>query len=165
MARVSNKQAVVSSILDRLIDEEPDKLREALKSRHQQLTDLCLSVRRDLENLLNTRQPAIIWPKAWQELNTSLAAYGIPDFMGNSLETSEAQNKFCADLQRIIQRFEPRFKSVQVALLQNAATPDRTLRLRIEGLLYAEPVPEPIVFDSILEPETNSFSIVDNYNE
>ena len=33
------------------------------------------------------------------------------------------------------------------------------LRFRIDGVLYAEPTPEPIVFDSTLEPATGSVQI------
>ena len=55
MAKISEQQPLVPSVLDRLMDCEPDNPREAPKSRHQILRELKQSVRRDLENLLNTR--------------------------------------------------------------------------------------------------------------
>ena len=36
---------------------------------------------------------------------------------------------------------------------------DRTLRLRITGVLRTEPVPERVVFDSELEPSTAAIEI------
>ncbi len=162
MTHISNKQGVISSILDKLIDDAPDNVHESVKARHQQLIELYQSVRRDLENLLNTRVSGLNWPPEWQELNISLIAYGLSDFMSDSLMALPTQTEFCEKLAGIIQRFDPRFKSVQVKLLQAKDKADRTLRMRIEGLLYAEPVPEPIVFDSVLEPETNYFSVTEN---
>ncbi len=159
----SKKQAVISSLLDKLVDEDPEKKHETNKSHHQQLTAFYQSVRRDLESLLNTRSPRLQWPDHWQELNTSLAAYGVPDFMSGVSLTAESQNKFCKNLASIIQRFDPRFKNVQVQLLPLDEKQNRTLRLRIEGFLYAEPAPEPVVFDSMLEPELSYFSIGEGF--
>ena len=36
---------------------------------------------------------------------------------------------------------------------------DRTLRLRITGVLRTEPVPERVVFDSELEPSTAAIEV------
>ena len=38
---------------------------------------------------------------------------------------------------------------------------DRTLRFRIDGLLAVDPAPEPVVFDSQLEPATATFEVKD----
>ncbi|MCH5373137.1 MAG: type VI secretion system baseplate subunit TssE, partial [Planctomycetes bacterium] len=55
--------------------------------------------------------------------------------------------------------FEPRFLNVQVVPLDTGYAFERTLRFRIEGLIRAYPAPEPIVFDSELEPSLGQFSI------
>ncbi len=44
-------------------------------------------------------------------------------------------------------------------LLDNADPHDRSLRFRIDALLQAEPAPEPIAFDSVLEPVSRSVEI------
>ena len=62
-------------------------------------------------------------------------------------------------VEQVIRKFEPRFKSVRVNLVSNADETDRTLRLRIDALLFAEPAPEPVVFDSQLEPLSGSFAV------
>jgi type VI secretion system protein ImpF len=36
---------------------------------------------------------------------------------------------------------------------------DRVLRFRIEALLRVEPTPEPVTFDSVLEPVTGNFEL------
>jgi type VI secretion system protein ImpF len=44
-------------------------------------------------------------------------------------------------------------------MLENSNPLDRTLRFRIDALLYAEPAPEPVVFDSAMEPATGNVEI------
>jgi len=154
-----------ASLLDRLIDNQPDKIVEAVKSRHQQLVELHASVCRDLENLLNTRRPELQWPREWAQLDQSLVSYGIPDITGRMLDTSEAQEKLCAELCAVINYFETRLKNIKVKLLQTDKMQDRTLRLRIEALLIVEHAPELVVFDSILEPGTSSFQVVEAMDE
>ena len=38
-------------------------------------------------------------------------------------------------------------------------SPDRRLRLRIDALLYAEPAPEPVVFDTQVETLSGNISV------
>ena len=44
-------------------------------------------------------------------------------------------------------------------MLHDAGPLDRTLRFRIDGLLRAEPAPEPVVFDSALQPATGNVEV------
>ncbi len=43
--------------------------------------------------------------------------------------------------------------------LTGAEPLDRTLRFRIEALLRVEPAPEPVAFDSTLEPGAGGFAV------
>lgn len=159
MARISEDQPLVASILDRLIDDDPGNSREPPKSRGQVLRELKNSVRRDLEDLLNTRWRCESWPVNLQELEFSLANYGIPDFTGLNMGSRENRDELRHTVEEVIRRFEPRFQRVKVSLQQNADPQDRTLRLRIDALLHAEPAPEPVVFDSQLEPLNGIFEV------
>jgi type VI secretion system protein ImpF len=159
MARVRPEQPLVPSILDRLIDLDPSVSREPPPSRHQILRDLKQAVRRDLENLLNTRQRCLSPPEHLKELKVSLLNYGIPDLTGASMSSAKERDDLCRAIQAIITRSEPRFKSVRVKPLDNAEPLDRTLRFRIDALLLVDPAPEPIVFDSVLRPATGTFEV------
>jgi type VI secretion system protein ImpF len=154
MAKIRPDQPLVPSVLDRLIDERPDESREAPKSRNQVMREVKLSLQRDLENLLNTRRRATGWPADLTELELSLASYGIPDIAGADLGSSENREQFARTVAETIRRFEPRFQQVNVSMLQNADPMERTLRFRIDALLRAEPAPEPVVFDSSMQPTT-----------
>ena len=161
MAKIRDEQPLVPSILDRLMDDEPQNSQEAPKSRHQVLRELKQCVRRDLENLLNTRWRCVAWPPNLDEMELSLINYGIPDFTGVNMAAPSERERLRQIIERIVRKFEPRFKSVKIKLLNNADNTDRTFRFRIDALLHAEPAPEPVAFDSQLEPTSSDFSVND----
>jgi type VI secretion system protein ImpF len=159
VAKLRPDQPLVPSVLDRLIDDEPGVQQETPRSRTQVLRQLKQSVRRDLENLLNTRCRCMGWPADLDELAVSLASYGLPDVTGADLGAARDREGFRRLLEEVIRRFEPRFKRVGVTMLENTDPSDRTLRFRIDALLYAEPAPEPVVFDSSVQTATGTVEV------
>jgi type VI secretion system protein ImpF len=159
MAKIEADQPLVPSVLDRLIDDDPATTREPPRSRGQLLRDLKQSLRRDLENLLNTRRRCKSWPENLSELESSLVNYGIPDLAGSALGSADGREEFRQTFEAIVRRFEPRFARVSVEMLGNAEPLDRTLRFRINAMLHAEPAPEPVVFDSALQPATGNVAV------
>ncbi|WNO08073.1 type VI secretion system baseplate subunit TssE [Teredinibacter sp. KSP-S5-2] len=159
MARVDKKKNLRPSILDRLIDDEPHLQVETEKTRHQRLKELRNSVRRDLENLLNSRYRVISPPEELQESNTSLLNYGLPDLATVNIVDLDKKREFTQNLERVLKTYEPRFKSVKVSYQDNKDNTDRTLRFRIDATLYADPAPEIVVFDSILEPASRAVNV------
>ena len=114
MAEIRPDQALLPSLLDRLLDFEPSVRREAPKSRTQLLRELKLSVRRDLENLLNTRVRASPRPAELSELKLSLVNYGIPDPTGASLGTPRERDEFCRTIEKTLNLFDHRLKRLQI---------------------------------------------------
>jgi len=112
-----------------------------------------------LENLLNTRWRCSSWPENLDELELSLVNYGIPDITGAALGGARNREQFRQIVERVIKHFEPRFERVSVQMLDNVEPLDRTLRFRIDALLHAEPAPEPVVFDSALQPATGNVEV------
>jgi type VI secretion system protein ImpF len=159
MAKVTPDQPLLPSVLDRLLDDEPDVSREAPRRRQQVLLELKEAVRRDLQDLLNTRSRCRRWPDNLKELEQSLLNYGLPDLIGANVSLAKAREDLPRLLEATIRRQEPRFKAVKVQLLDSAEPLDRTLRFRIEALLNVEPAPEPVVFDSVLRAVTGTFEV------
>ena len=160
MARVEENRPLVSSVLDRLLDDQPDATEETPQSQNQVLAELRQSIRRDLENLLNTRMRCETRPADLRELERSVVAYGIPDISAAQLQSEALRRRYLREIEDAIRRFEPRFKSVRVLPVENSDYLDRTLRFRIDAEMYAFPAPEPIVFDSSMEPTTGEFTIL-----
>jgi type VI secretion system protein ImpF len=159
MAKVSPEQPLLPSVLDRLLDDDPTASRDAPRNRYQVLREVKQSIRRDLENLLNTRRQPRPLPPGLEELEASLISYGVPDVSGSGFGSSKGAEKFRTILEEVIARWEPRFLRVSVSLTQQGEQIDRTLRFRIDALLRTDPAPEPIVFDSSFEPTTGTVEV------
>jgi type VI secretion system protein ImpF len=138
------------SVLDRLIDLEPKSSAEAPNSNYGSLGDVKNAVRRDLEWLLNTRRMVSGLAGDLQELKKSIVNYGIPDITGVDIENKMVGKTLRHEIEEAIRTFEPRFLDVSVTMEPVSAT-DRQIRLRIEAKLDVDPVPEPMVFDTVLQ--------------
>jgi len=160
MSRIRPDQLLVPSLLDRLLDNAPDELQELPRSRSQRLGDLKVSVRRDLEYLLNTRVCLREIPEDFEEVKTSVLNFGIPDFSGVAMASSKQQEALRARVEDVIQRFETRFKQVRVELvLDSDNNHRRMIQFRIDGILHAEPAPEPVSYDSFITPTVGQFHV------
>src|SRR5579883_2349319 len=89
MARRPADSPVSISVFDRLIDDEPKTRTEAPPTRVQSMRELKAALRRDLEWLLNTRQPLYPPPDGSEELPRSLYNYGLPDITSMSVSSIE----------------------------------------------------------------------------
>lgn len=159
MARVDKNKKLRPSILDRLLDDEPHNQTEQDPGQHQLVKQLRNSVRRDLESLLNTRYHVIKPPDDLYEVDRSLLNYGLPDLATINISDIKKREEFTARLQKTLVEYEPRFKSVKVSYIDNKDDTDRTLRFRIDAVIYADPLPQVVVFDSILESVTRTVSV------
>jgi len=164
MARVDKNRKLRPSILSRLSDDNPTNKTESEADQHQKLKQLRNSVRRDLENLLNTRIRIGELDDDLSELKHSLISYGLPDLATVNISDKVKRNTFVKDLESLLTEFEPRFKSVTVNYLENADKLDRTLRFRIDATMYADPSPVTIVFDSVLEPVSRTVNLAEAAN-
>jgi type VI secretion system protein ImpF len=155
------KQKIRPSILDRLIDQDPSRQTETERDRFQVMRELRESVRRDLEHLLNSRFRILSPPLDHHQLEQSLINYGLPDLATVNLVDAAVCSDFCRTIENTIRQFEPRFRSVRVSTLENANPEDRTVRFRIDALLHADPAPEVIIFDSVLEPVSRAVEVLE----
>jgi type VI secretion system protein ImpF len=160
MARTDHEIRLTPSILDRLLDFEPGMSKEPPRSQAQSLADLKKSVKRDLEWLLNTRHTPIEIPETLEELNESMAVYGLPDLTALSVKNPNEQNRLAKAIETSLRVFEPRFINVKVSLEPISST-DRQLRFHIEAHLDIEPVPEPVSFDTVLQVGSGEFAITE----
>lgn len=159
MASLDKNKKLRPSILDRLLDDDPENVVESEPDQHHRLRELRASVQRDMETLMNTRLRLVEPDEEYDELRTSLLNYGLPDLATVNLSDKKSKKAFIENLEKLLIEFEPRFKSVNVQYLENTETVDRTVRFRIEATLYADPMPEMVVFDSVMEPVSRSVNI------
>jgi type VI secretion system protein ImpF len=141
-------------LLDRLIDEAPEREHDLPISPSEAMAILRRSVRSDVEALLNSRRRWRSWQSRFRELSLSPLNYGIPDCTGAQFHGTTERDGLRREIEETIRRFEPRFRSVRVRLTSQDERKGATLRLRIEAVLHAEPSPEPITFDTMVDPTT-----------
>jgi type VI secretion system protein ImpF len=156
----SSNTPLLTSVLDRLLEDDLGSTSPVTRGRAQQLVELRRAVQRDLEALLNTHRCCRSPPTAMTELERSLVEYGVPDFLTANGSSSAAREQYRRSVEDVIRRFEPRFQVVKVSLLDDTFRADRTLRFRIEALMYVEPAAERVSFESLLDPALHSFTIV-----
>lgn len=158
MARSDNEIRITPSVLDRLIDYEPEVSRDPLASRSKSLRQLKQSVKRDIEWLLNTRRLADELPPDLTELQNSVAAYGLPDFTNASIKSPADHNRLRRALEVAISTFEPRLEDVTV-VLEPAREGSRMMIFRIDARLKVEPAPEPVTFDTVLQLDSGEYAV------
>ena len=71
--------------------------------------------------------------------------------MAATLADPRKRESLRAEIEDTVRRFEPRFSSVRISIVDNADKLEATLRLRIEAMLQAEPAPEPVAFDTFVD--------------
>ena len=159
MARTDSEIRVSTSVLDRLLDFEPKESGEGPRSRTTSVRDLKLSVLRDLEWILNTRQGFDI-PEGLTETKRSVVAFGLPDFTAISIANANELGALTKNIKDAISFFEPRLLDLNI-VFEPITNTERQIRFRVEARLDAEPHPEPITFDTVLNSGSGSFTVLE----
>jgi type VI secretion system protein ImpF len=154
-------ERLAPSLLDRLIDLDPDLPHDSAISDAETPSGLKSALRRDLEVLLNTRCLPQTPPLSMPELADSLVSLGVEDFFAASLVTDAQRNDFARRLQTRITRFEPRLENLSVTILADPLPGRRGLRLRISAHYRARPGMPPVVFETRMDPVVGHFRVVE----
>ncbi len=158
MPRIDAEVRIIPSVLDRLIDYEPEISREPPASRAKSLRLLKMAVRRDLEWLLNTHQFVDEVPEDLKEVRRSVAVYGLPDFTAANVKSPSDQMQMRRLIQEAIRIFEPRLSNVRVSVMPGREG-ERALHFRIDAMLRVDPAPEPVTFDSTLHLYNGQYTV------
>lgn len=138
-----HKIPVRPSILDRLIDDRADVYGYPINL-------LIESLRRDLENLLNTPKSPVVFGPEFVELHSSILDFGIPDVASATGNDSQIWEKMISKIEFAIRSFEPRLKEVEVIMKDNRKSGIPKVEFEIRGQLVFDPSPE-LLFQSTIE--------------
>ncbi|MGB8291199.1 type VI secretion system baseplate subunit TssE [Rhizobium ruizarguesonis] len=152
-------RVLARSILDRLIDEAPDRTVDPPMSFVDQVRDVREAIRRDLEALLNTRRCPTTPPAALSELRDALVSYGVDGIVSANLMTDQAKLKLAQAIERRIALFETRLSDVRVTILKSRTMTERALRMRIQATFRLHEGMPPISFESTIDPSTQRFLV------
>lgn len=150
------EKRLLAPVLDRLLESSRNM---DMHQPHQVLRQLREGVRRDLEYLFNTRFCCVSAPESHKNLEDSNINYGLPDLSTVNLSSIDSRKRFCRDIEKTILRFEPRIRSVKVTTQDKIDVEDPSIRFRVEAVLHINPAAEVIVFDSALNPITQTVDV------
>jgi len=153
LARASTETLVTQSILDRLMDVE-----DWPSTRSQSTRFFREALKRDLEWLLNTRQPPVPAITGYPGAKASVINYGLPDISSLGLNSAADHRALRIAIETCLRNYEPRLMDVRVSL-QGSDTVDRRLRFHIEGNMKLDPAPEEIAFDTVLELTSGEYKV------
>jgi type VI secretion system protein ImpF len=159
MARHDTRQNVTQSVLDRLIDREPSSPKDSPVSAPQSVRQLKVSLRRDLEWLLNTRRTPEAASTTFQNLSQSVFNFGLPDVTSLSYENHSDRARLLHLVESTVRTFEPRLTRVKVTQLEAPRGAMHVVRFQIEGMLMMDPEPEHISFDTVLQLASGHYDV------
>ena len=156
------RDRLLPSIFDRLTDDEPAVSRPDGDRFSLDLREYRDAVFRDLDALLNTVTPMAPDDVAGLEaVKGSVLNYGMPALSGGaamSIDPRALERR----LREVIQRYEPRIVAetvkIQVEISPGVMT-HRALTFRLDGLLWAQPMPEQIYVKTQLDLETGHVTL------
>lgn len=158
MSTTGRQATVLPSVLDRLLDDEPEKTQHQERSLFE-LSSFRRALARDLESLLNTRLMAEGETfDAYPQAASSMLRFGIPDLSGISLLNPDDRELLREQLRRAIEVHEPRLSSVRISL-DAPRESERHLRFRVDAVLKVHPHRPPVTFDATLQLSSNVYKV------
>ena len=153
MARTRSEILVTQSLVDRLVDRE-----QWPETRAASIAMYRDSLKRDIEWLLNTRQPVIPALESYPATAVSVLNFGLPDLHSFDGSGGKGQNALTVALEKCIRTFEPRISQPRVFLTRTDLL-SRSLRFHIEGQIVYENMDEEIKFDTVLELISGEYEV------
>lgn len=164
MAELLHTERLQPSLLDRLTDNAPDHRQETRDQRVLSMRQLRQSVLRDLSWLLNTAAfESVTDLTDYPFVAESVINYGSPVFSGMSLSGVDPK-KIERKIKKAINNFEPRIlaDSLIVQLIKDDDNmSNKALSFRIEGDLWAQPLPIHLYIRSDLNLDTGEMTVKD----
>ncbi|KGM42326.1 hypothetical protein JY96_17475 [Aquabacterium sp. NJ1] len=145
------------SVFDRLIDDGRDTPEGLMQTCSiEQMRD---AVARDLERLLNARTALDFESHLLgQHTSRSVFCFGVRDFVGRALSSSEDRRHISRSLSHAIETHEPRLKQVVVDFNEGHLS-SSSLRFTIRALLVIRPTKESVSFDAELQPALSTYRV------
>ncbi|HRJ50610.1 MAG: type VI secretion system baseplate subunit TssE [Phycisphaeraceae bacterium] len=163
MAELTASERLQPSLLDRLIDDEPDKKDEPLSRRVMSMVMLRRAVLRDLSNLLNCpSKPQFDEINEYPLAARSVLNYGMPDLTGLTA-SGVSPSRIVSMVRDAIHHYEPRIvgQTLDVRVVESAGSDGvrNGFAFEISGQLCPLPMPEALYVRTEIDLETGRFDI------
>jgi type VI secretion system protein ImpF len=158
--RTNNRHALTTpSVLDLLLDDNPQSTTESQASMSFDLRRFKQAVARDLQALLNTRCIDLADQiEQHPYARNSMINFGIIDLSSLSLLNPEDRALLRDKISITIERHEPRLAKIKVTL-DAPRELERILRFRVDAVLKVHPSKPPVSFDAMLQLSSNAYQV------
>ncbi|HYZ23929.1 MAG TPA: type VI secretion system baseplate subunit TssE [Rhodopila sp.] len=142
-------------LLDRVVSAEIARRQQVRRSVVMTTQELRAAVLRDLQNLLNTTAAEADLREDERTLDgfplvqAGVLNYGVPALAGR-IRTTDDVVELARDIERAIERYEPRIRYVRVSVADAGAV-SSPLELIIEGELWGYPIAEQLRVHTVLD--------------
>lgn len=166
MPTLSPQERLQPALLDRLIDDEPDKSAEPRESRLITVRHLRSAVLRDLEWLFNcTRmRDDDLDAERYPQAAHSTLAYGLPALAGNTVSGMDIRS-LESRIRAAIIEFEPRLVAatlqVRALMAEKSIDHHNQIQVEIRGSLWSVPVPIEILLRTNVDLESGEIRVED----
>jgi type VI secretion system protein ImpF len=157
MATGYTEPEVTPTLLDRLIDSDPESQRDVPLNAWERMREFRSGLCRDLTALLNTRRANEGFDRGYEESTNSILSFGIVDFTSYNLKKGIGQEQLRKSIERAIRRFEPRLERVDVSIQESDAR-QPTLRIQISAVLRTE-AQDPVVFEATFHRDSRRIAV------
>ena len=151
------------SLLDRLIDDNPEQLNESRDKRIMNVSKLRDCVIRDISHLLNAHHlEGNTDIDAFPEVQSSVINYGVSGLTGFSMHNIDVNSAERSIRQAII-NFEPRIlkNTLKVSMTRDTEkSSNHAIVFRIEGQIWAIPIPLMLMLKTEIDLETGSVNVI-----
>mgnify|MGYP002700247503 CR=1 FL=1 len=151
------------SLLDRLIDDNPDQQNESREKRVMNITKLRDCVIRDISYLLNSHyMEGSSEIEQYPAVKSSVINYGVSGLTGfsmHNIDINQAERK----IRQAIINFEPRIlkDTLKVSMTRDTEKSSKhAIVFRIEGQIWAIPIPMMLMLKTEIDLETGSVNVV-----
>ncbi len=149
------KQYLQLSVFDRLSDDYDTGI---IGESVDDIDIVRHAVLRDVENLLNTRRSIVEPPESCHHVENSLFTYGVEDFVAKNPKSPQVRQALKSTIQETVARFEPRLRNVSVDFRTDEEY-SQNLRFSVRATLHADPIREPIYFDTLFSASRGEYKI------
>jgi type VI secretion system protein ImpF len=138
-----------------------DRLRERVDwptTRTASLRYLKEAISRDIEDLLNTRQPPIPEIESYSLAHGSVFNMGLQEINQLGSSSDGRLEDIRRAVKQCIETFEPRLQNITIRA-RTGSTPRREIWLGIEATIQVQPAAETVSFDTMLDLTSGMYSV------
>jgi type VI secretion system protein ImpF len=159
----NTRENLQPSLLDRLIDDNPEQLNESRNKRIMNISKLRDCVIRDISNLLNTHyMEGNTKIDQYPAIKSSVINYGVSGLTGFSMHNIDIHQAE-RNIRQAIISFEPRIlkHTLKVSMTRDTEKSSKhAIVFRIEGQIWAIPIPLMLMLKTEIDLETGSVNVV-----